>query len=499
MADFPLGVAVIILCAAGLFFSWRYWARENYKAAIFLLLFCGFLLRIYASSDSALHDWDERYHALVSKNLIQHPLTPVLYKDPVLPYDYKDWSANHIWLHKQPLPLWTMAASMWLFGVNEIALRFPSIILTTIGIWLTFSIGSSLFNKKTGYLAALFYTINGRIIEQTAGRVATDHIDVFFLFFIELAVFFVIAFVQKKKTIFNVLAGVAIGLAILSKWLPALIVLPVWLLLIIDSGKFKRKEIVLQAIVLLVSCTLVFLPWQLYIYNAFPVEANWEASYNFKHITETLLAQGSVFSYVQWIAINYGDLIYLPLFWFAWKIFKSPGNLKRIATFIWFLVPFLFFSFAKTRMMGYLLFTAPALFIITSEFWLMLSAYRTNNKFKWVFNIILILLVALPLRYTSERLKPLEDNTRKPGWKIALEKLDDKKIAKGVLLNYDRPIEAMFYTDLVAYPSLPDKKTLTGLIGKGYKVIINDKDGNVPDSIKAIEGVIIENLGSIDK
>src|SRR5687768_9021004 len=103
MAYFPFGVPVIILCAAGLFFSWRYWTRDNYKVAIFLLLFCGFLLRIYASGDSFLHEWDERYHAVVAKNLIQHPLTPTLYKDPALPYDYRDWSANHIWVHKQPL------------------------------------------------------------------------------------------------------------------------------------------------------------------------------------------------------------------------------------------------------------------------------------------------------------------------------------------------------------------------------------------------------------
>ncbi len=38
-----------------------------------------------------LHDWDERYHALVAKNMIEQPFKPMLYKNPVLPYDYKDW------------------------------------------------------------------------------------------------------------------------------------------------------------------------------------------------------------------------------------------------------------------------------------------------------------------------------------------------------------------------------------------------------------------------
>jgi 4-amino-4-deoxy-L-arabinose transferase len=110
--------------------------------------------------------------------MIQHPLMPTLYDNPLLSYDYKSWIANHIWVHKQPLPLWGMALSMWLFGVNEIALRLPSIIMSTIGIYLTFVIGSYFFSRKTGYLAALLFSINGLIIELTAGRVATDHIDI---------------------------------------------------------------------------------------------------------------------------------------------------------------------------------------------------------------------------------------------------------------------------------------------------------------------------------
>jgi|GEM_PF-2475173 len=37
-------------------------------------------LRIWlCSTDSYLHEWDERYHALVAKNLLLHPLKPTLY------------------------------------------------------------------------------------------------------------------------------------------------------------------------------------------------------------------------------------------------------------------------------------------------------------------------------------------------------------------------------------------------------------------------------------
>lgn len=251
MNDLLYAIPTIILCAIGYYFSWRYYLKGNFTIAVLLLVVCGLVLRIYTSSDFFLHTWDERYHALVAKNLINHPLTPTLYDNPILPYDYKNWTGNYIWVHKQPLPLWTMAASMWLFGVNEIALRLPSIILSTIGIWLSFFIGRYFSNKKIGYLTAFFFSINGLIIELTAGRVATDHIDIFFLFFIELAIVFSILFAQKQKVVFNILAGISIGAAILSKWLPALIVAPIWLLIVIDSKKFKPKEIFFHFIIFL--------------------------------------------------------------------------------------------------------------------------------------------------------------------------------------------------------------------------------------------------------
>lgn len=110
----------------------------SYKWLLFFLLVIGFLLRLYTANDKYLHNWDERYHALVAKNMMTEPFAPKLYKNPVLDYDYRYWSSNHIWLHKQPFPLWCITLSFKLFGVNELALRLPSIFLTTLGIYLTF-------------------------------------------------------------------------------------------------------------------------------------------------------------------------------------------------------------------------------------------------------------------------------------------------------------------------------------------------------------------------
>lgn len=494
MSNLLFGILTFLLCGLGYYFSWRYWAKDNYKIAVLLLIVCGLALRIYTSTEFFLHTWDERYHALVAKNMLEHPLMPTLYDNPILPYDYKSWTTNHVWVHKQPLPLWTMAGSMWLFGVNEIGLRLPSILLTTIGIWLTFYIGYYLINKKVGYLAAFFYSINGLIIEMTGGRVATDHFDIFFLFFVQLSIFFSIVFAQKKKPIYNILTGISLGAAILSKWMPALVVLPIWILIVIDSGNFKSREIVFHFVVLITTCILIFLPWQLYIFSAFPLEAEWEATFNFKHITEVLDEQGGRFYYfADKIRINYNDMIYLPLVWFLWKTAKNLTQFKYLLITIWFLIPFLFFSLVKTKMQAYILFISPALFLMTAAFWVMLSEYKINSKPKWFYNLILILLIAFPIRYAIERIKPFETSERNLPWVTDLKKLNEKQIANGVLLNYNRPIEAMFYTGFTVYPNIPDSAVIIDLIEKKYQVCIND-DGKIPEEIKSIKGVVITHL-----
>ncbi len=488
------GIAVIVFSTISFLLSWKLLKKEKYKITIFLLVIGGLFLRIYTSTDLYLHEWDERYHALVAKNIISHPLKPTLYDNPVLPYDYKNWSGNHIWVHKQPLPLWTMALSMRIFGVNEIALRLPAIIMTTIGIVLMFLIGSSLFNKKIGYLSALLYSINGLVIELTAGRVATDHIDVFFLFFIQLAVFLSIKFVQQQKSYINILVGIAIGAAILSKWLPALIVIPIWLLIVVDSKKFNIKQIILQLVIVVTVATIIFLPWQIYIFEAFPNEARSEANLNIQHLTHVLDGRGAPFYYfIDRIRINYGELIYIPLIWFIIYTFKNNIDKKRLAILVWTLVPLVFFSIAKTKMQGYILFICPALFIITADFWYMMYNYSKNNKYRFFISLFLILMIALPVRYTIERVKPFENINRKPAWVTNLKDINNENIKNGIILNCDKYIEAMFYTDMTAYGYIPNKSIIMDLKNKGYTIIIND-NGKIPEDIRKIDGVIIREI-----
>ena len=171
-------------CRYRIFFAYTHHKKDSNTQALALLVICGLLLRLFAASNSYLHAWDERYHALVAKHLIDHFLTPTLYEHPLLPYDYKNWTCNHIWLDKQPLALWLMALNIKVFGLHPWAVRIPSVLLSTIGIKLVYNIGKSLYNSNTAFIAAFLFSIHGLIIELTAGRTDTDHVDIAFLFFV---------------------------------------------------------------------------------------------------------------------------------------------------------------------------------------------------------------------------------------------------------------------------------------------------------------------------
>lgn len=498
MENIIFGILTIGLCSLAYFYAWKYYKKDRFDIALLLIVLSGFLFYCYTASDFFLHVWDERYHALVAKNLSKHPFYPTLYNNPILPYDYKMWVGNHIWLHKQPLPLWLMAGSIKIFGVNEIAVRLPSILLSTIGIVLTFKIGTYFFDKRVGLFSAFLFSVNGLIIELTAGRVATDHIDITFMFFILLAVFLTTLFIERKTFLFSLLIGVVIGAAVLSKWLTGLIVLPIWLFIVLDSKSFNIKTIITHFALILFTIVAVALPWQLYIFKEFPLEAAYESTFNLRHFTEVIEERsGSVFYFIDGIRINFGDLLYLPLLWFLWKVSKRPWNLKQLALLTWFLVPLLIFSFAKTKMQAYLLFTAPALFIVTSAFFFELLTYKLTHKPKWLFNLIAALFIILPIRYGIERMKPFEKRDRNPQWVSDLKVLNKQNIQNGVLFNYENPIEAMFYTDLTVYSGIPSNEKIEELKKDGYRVFVNES-GKL-ESVGDLKGVEILKLTPANK
>jgi len=141
---------------------------------------------------------------------------------------------------------------------------------------------------------------------------------------------------------------------------------------------------------------------------------------------------------------------------------------------IWWIAPFLIFSFASTKRPTYLLIAAPALFIILSYYWFFIR----DNIYNWKFlkYITLVLLIVLPIRYFFERVKPFTNLDRTPKWAIELKQMNNKYDNKSVFFNFEHSIEGMYYTNYIFYSRIPNKSEIDYLKSKGYKIVMNDRN-----------------------
>lgn len=465
------GTAVVIACAALSWGAVRLARRQRPGGAALLLVFIALLLRGFAAADPHLHEWDERYHAVVAKNLLRHPLQPTLYDDPVMPYDYRRWFTSHVWLHKPPLALWTIAASMSVFGANENAVRLPSVVLGSLAVLLTVRLGTILYSAPVGLLAGFLHAINGFLIELAGGRRATDHVDALFVTLVEAGAVVALGGLgpsSKAGAGRAALVGLLTGLAVLAKWLAAGVVLVVWAVV----AASRRGPAAGAALVALAGAVaaLVAAPWFVHTARAFPAEYAWERAYDVRHFFETLERHhgGPAFHLLQ-MPFVFGELVYVPLAWHTWVTLRRREP-RDAALMAWWAVPYAVFSAAATKMPGYVIVAAPALFVIIARFVEMLAALRPSRPAARIARVALVvLLVGLPIRYAFERVRPFRGRAE-PQWTADLRALARTARPPCVIFGTPRPIEAMFYTPCTAYPFPAGPDDRAALAARGYEV-----------------------------
>lgn len=338
---------------------------------IILLFFLGLLLRLIAIYlDPFLHPWDERFHALVARNMMDQPLVPILRVNPISDnYDPFIWCCNHIWLHKQPLFLWQMALSMKIFGVSVYSMRLPSAIMGAILVPVIYKVVLNLkLSKRIALFTALMLAFSGYHLKIIGGLRGMDHNDVAHGFYVLMSIWALTEYIKTKKWYWWVFIGLFSGAAILVKWLTGLLVFLVWGLYNLFSlfQKESIRPMIIPFLSALIICVIVFLPWQLYIMHHWPELAKYEYDFNRRHITEALEGhEGDA-----WFYINYFSSL-IGYFWFLIPIGflisfrnKTVESKLNFSIILATLLVFCFYSFVvTTKVDTYLYFIVPLLLI----------------------------------------------------------------------------------------------------------------------------------------
>lgn len=486
-----------------LFFSiFSFESKSNNKLYLALLILSVFLLKLWiANLDTFLHFWDEQYHALVAKNLSTNFLKPTLYPNPILSYDYTSWYSNYIWVHKQPFFLWLIALSIKILGPTVIAVRLPSVILLTFSVFCIYRIGSNVASKRVGFYGAIFFSLCNYINELASGFHATDHNDAVAISMITASIWtwseHIINPASKKWLI---LTGVFVGCSVLTKWLIGFLIFPGWFLYLILANK-SYKRILYTSINMFKSLAIaliIAIPWQIYIFAKYPLEAKHEYTFNAKHFGEALEGHGGdSFYYLNMFPINYGlfapYLLVLGLF-FLFKRSKS----KPVATSLIFLFLFIyvFFTLAATKMPSFTLIIASVVFLSFGSIieYFTDNYNKNNNKLLSVsfslaiscFFFIYFNIESIQERHTSwkKNLFYYFERKNQLQWKQISDELNNTFHENNIVIFNCPPgfcPSLMYYTNFIGYSGLPDINKINTTLIKGYKVAIID-DGNLPES-----------------
>jgi len=464
--------------------------KGEYKKAVFSIFLAAVSFRIFAIYlDPFLHDWDEKFHALVAKHLISDPFTPILKPQSILPNDGKDWCCSNIWVHKQPLFLWQMALSMKIFGVNEFAMRYPSMLLGSLMIPITYRISDILTgNKDISFSAALLLCISYYSLDLISGRMGMEHNDVAFCFYILASIWAYLEYLKNKSWKWALLIGIFAGCAILNKWLTGLLVYAGWGINILMNLRDKElKHQISKLLLSLLVCASIFLPWQFYVNYRFPEYAKIERALNLKHITETVEGHeggyGYYYNLLSWYLGEYVWVLFIVGF-IILLLSKKIDRTISIALTIFIIIPTVFFSFiVKTKMPSFVFILAPLAFICIAMAIYSITTIKIKSKLPYWIAVCLCMVPVFNYSRLQEQFSNDDEYRSRKIHNTDVFKQLKTTLPKDIEITMNtkdfEDIEVMFYVDnVVSYNYSFTESDLAIFGNKKVKIaIFKDRPG----------------------
>jgi 4-amino-4-deoxy-L-arabinose transferase-like glycosyltransferase len=319
------------------------------------------------AANAPLFDPDEGLHAAIAQEMVRRGdyVTPTFLGEP--------------FLDKPILFFWAEAASLRLLGDREAAVRLPPLLFGLLGMLAVAALGRAMFDEATGLVAGIVY--GTMLLPLGVSEVAVHDVAVVPFMCAACAALFrlkagttergpeagpVVSAFRRNSLSPAILAGVALGLSILTKGLVGVAFIG---LLGICLAVHDRRAIVRIALFLTIAgvvALLVALPWYFAMERAHPgylhyyfVERHLQG-----YLTATQRHAGRGWWYYLPIVIG-GTLPWTG--YLAAAAREARASRMRILVWAWFALGFVFLSAAESKLITYALPLFPALAIVAGE------------------------------------------------------------------------------------------------------------------------------------
>ncbi|MBA3036931.1 MAG: phospholipid carrier-dependent glycosyltransferase [Desulfobacterium sp.] len=321
-------------------------------------------------------------------------ILPLGYRDLIVPDETRyaeiaremvaggDWIVPHLnglrYFEKPVLGYWAHAASIMLFGENNFAVRFPSALAVGLSALLIYLLVYKVYRKEdnknhfSAALAVLIFLTSFEVV----GLGNTAVLDGIFSFFLTASIiFFFIASEENLKTgrekRYLLLSGISCGLAFLTKGFLAFVI-PVMTLAPYLVWQKRYKDLLRMSWLPLLCAVLVSLPWNIAIYLREP--DFWRYFIWNEHIRR-FISDSAQHSISFWFFLLISPVAILPWAFLTPAAFReirmqinapdTGGRLMRLSL-CWLVLPFLFFSVSKGKLITYILPCFPPFAVLLS-------------------------------------------------------------------------------------------------------------------------------------
>ena len=297
--------------------------------------------------------------------------------------------------NKPPLTYWLEATSTIFLGMNTFAIRLPIVILAFWTLLLVWSIARMLYDEKTALLAFAMQAVSIQFI--ACKQYASPEIPLAFFFTLSLYFFLKGHFSSNSK--YYILTAVAIGLTVLTKGYPYIIVIGgiIILYLWIESnfiwGKFLNSLNAIKPFTFITIISIIGLSWVIMMYvqygNNFLTVLNQEtigrALSNKTNGIKDLFYYPAI---IIWSFFPYSLLFFYACFHYL----SSIRQIKNISfCFSWLFVMLIIFTTANGKLPTYFIQAYPALAIISANF---INIYKPKGKVSTILWQLIFLLPA---------------------------------------------------------------------------------------------------------